>query len=193
MGPLSRPTLPLLWLDTLWIQVSGTLCNIACTHCFVRAGPNVQTHRLMTAAQVTRALDDGVAAGMRSVWYTGGEPFHHPGILALVDLALARAPLGILTNGLLIDDALAGELSVSPEHAEPPTVSCSPDSRAAAFKIDGLTITAIVTPQPFEAPAGVRTEKAKTAQSKDLYVLMQGDGELKAKARPIADALAPRF
>jgi MoaA/NifB/PqqE/SkfB family radical SAM enzyme len=102
--------LPLLWLDTLWIQVSGTLCNIACTHCFVSAGPNVQTHRLMTAAQVTRALDDGVAAGMRSVWYTGGEPFQHPGILELADLALERAPLGILTNGMLIDDALAAAL-----------------------------------------------------------------------------------
>ena len=51
---VSRPTLPLLWLDTLWVQVSGTLCNIACTHCFVSAGPNVQTHKLMTAGQVTR-------------------------------------------------------------------------------------------------------------------------------------------
>lgn len=90
-------------------------------------------------------------------------------------------------------DALAGELSVSPDFAIPPTVTCSPDSRSAAFKIDGLTITAIVTPQSFEAPARARTEKAKTAKGQDLYVFTQGDGEQKDKVRPIADALAPRF
>ncbi|NKE55887.1 hypothetical protein FXN61_03220 [Lentzea sp. PSKA42] len=88
-------------------------------------------------------------------------------------------------------DALAGELSVSPEHAEPPKVTCSPDSRAAAFKIDGLTITAIVTAQPFEAPAGA--EKVKTVGDKDLYVFTQGDGELKGQAKRFADALAPKF
>jgi hypothetical protein len=88
-------------------------------------------------------------------------------------------------------DALAGELSVSPGYAIPPTVTCSPDSRSAAFKIDGLTITAIVTPQEFEAPAGA--EKLKTAKGQDLYVFTQGDGELKGKVRPVAAALAPRF
>jgi hypothetical protein len=88
-------------------------------------------------------------------------------------------------------DALASELSVSPVHAIPPTVTCSPDSRSAAFKIDGLTITAIVTPQDFEAPAGA--EKLKTAKGQDLYVFTQGDGELKGKVRPVAAALAPRF
>ncbi|GGU69347.1 hypothetical protein [Lentzea flava] len=88
-------------------------------------------------------------------------------------------------------DALAGELSVSPEHAQPPTVTCSPDSRSAAFKIDGLTITAIVTQKAFEAPAGA--EKVRTAKGQDLYVFTQGDGELKGQAKRFADALAPKF
>jgi hypothetical protein len=88
-------------------------------------------------------------------------------------------------------DALASELSVSPDHAVPPTVTCSPDSRSASFKIDGLTITAIVTPQAFEAPSGA--EKLKTAKGQDLYVFTQGDGELKGKVGPVAAALAPRF
>ncbi|WP_434452220.1 hypothetical protein [Lentzea sp. E54] len=88
-------------------------------------------------------------------------------------------------------DALAVELSVPPDFAVPPTRSCSPDSRAAAFKIDGLTITAIVTPQSFDAPAGA--EKARTAQGQDLYVFTEGDGELKGQAKRFADALAPRF
>lgn len=88
-------------------------------------------------------------------------------------------------------DALASELSVSPVDAIPPTVTCPPDSRSAAFKIDGLTITAIVTPQAFDAPVGA--EKLKTPKGQDLYVFTQGDGELKGKVGPVAAALAPRF
>ena len=72
-------------------------------------------------------------------------------------------------------------------------MTCSPDSRSAAFKIDGLTVTAIVTPQAFDPPADAQTEKAKTAKDQDLYVFTQGDGELKGKVKPIATALAPRF
>jgi MoaA/NifB/PqqE/SkfB family radical SAM enzyme len=107
-----RPTLPLLWLDTLWVQVSGTVCNIACKHCFISCGPKVETHRMMTVEQVRTALDDGVAAGMRSVWYTGGEPLLHPALIEIVDLALARTPLGVLTNGMGIDEAMAEALGV---------------------------------------------------------------------------------
>ncbi|WP_330272020.1 hypothetical protein OG205_34105 [Lentzea sp. NBC_00516] len=88
-------------------------------------------------------------------------------------------------------DALADELSVSPDFAVSPTLTCSPDSRSVAYKIGGLTITAIVTPQPFEAPAGA--EKVRTASGQDLYVFTEGDGELKGQAKRFADALAPRF
>ena len=102
-----------------------------------------------------------------------------------------RAVQGCAAVDRELADALASELSVSPEHAEPPELTCSPDSRSAAFKIDGLTITAIVTPQSFEAPAGA--VRVKAASGQDLYVVMQGDGQLKGRAKPIADALAPRF
>ncbi len=105
-----RLTLPLLYLDTLWVQVTGTVCNIACKHCFISCGPKVETHKIMAAEDVVKALDDGASRGMRTVWYTGGEPFVHPEILSLIDAALARAPLGILSNGMLIDTELATEL-----------------------------------------------------------------------------------
>lgn len=102
--------LPLIWLDTLWVQVTGTVCNIACKHCFISCGPKVTTHALMAVDDVVSALDDAVAHGVRSFWFTGGEPFVHPDILDLIDAALARGPLGILTNGMLIDEALAAAL-----------------------------------------------------------------------------------
>ncbi|MGW6443967.1 hypothetical protein [Lentzea sp. NPDC055074] len=88
-------------------------------------------------------------------------------------------------------DALAVELSVSPDFAVAPTQSCTTDSRSAAFKIDGLTITAIVTSGPVDAPPGAA--KLKTEKGQDLYVFTEGDGELKGQAKRFADALAPKF
>ncbi|MFT6142208.1 MAG: MoaA/NifB/PqqE/SkfB family radical SAM enzyme [Myxococcota bacterium] len=102
--------LPFLYLDTLWLQVTGTVCNIACLHCFITCGPKNHTHTMMSLSSVQDALDTGVAEGMRHVWFTGGEPFLHPDILQFIDLALDRGALGILTNGMLIDDALAAAL-----------------------------------------------------------------------------------
>jgi sulfatase maturation enzyme AslB (radical SAM superfamily) len=48
---------------------------------------------------------------MRQVYFTGGEPFLHPQIRELVDLALAVAPLTVVTNGLLLDDGTVAFLA----------------------------------------------------------------------------------
>src|SRR5215469_15348408 len=96
------PELAFRWLDTLWVQVAGTLCNIACRHCFISCGPKALEVPLMSVDQVKGALEQGRQLGMRQIYYTGGEPFMHSEIRALVDLALSIAPLTIVTNGLLL-------------------------------------------------------------------------------------------
>lgn len=128
---MERLELDLLWLDTLWLQVTGTRCNIACRHCFVSCGPKSETHALMTLEQVESALETAEAKGVRAIWFTGGEPFLHPEILELIDRALAVGPLGILTNGMLIDEPMAealGERSRS-----------SPYSLEIRVSLDGAT------------------------------------------------------
>jgi molybdenum cofactor biosynthesis enzyme MoaA len=105
------PLVPFRWLDALWIQVSGTLCNIACRHCFISCGPKANQIPMMTVEEVRRALHEGAASGMRQVYFTGGEPFLHPQIRELVDLALAVAPLTVVTNGLLLDDGTVAFLT----------------------------------------------------------------------------------
>jgi MoaA/NifB/PqqE/SkfB family radical SAM enzyme len=95
-------------LDTIWIQVTGTLCNIACRHCFVNAGPKSTSLPMMTRIEVETALEEAAELGARDAYFTGGEPFLHPEIRSLVDFALERMPLTILTNALLIDEDLAG-------------------------------------------------------------------------------------
>ena len=99
------PAQPLEHLDALWIQVAGTLCNIACTHCFVTSGPGETRHPLMTRDEVRRRVAEGVALGVREFYFTGGEPFMHPEMLEILADTLPHGPATVLTNGLLLTDA----------------------------------------------------------------------------------------
>jgi molybdenum cofactor biosynthesis enzyme MoaA len=96
------PSVPLVALDTLWLQVSGTLCNLQCTHCFISCAPGNHAHGFMDRAQVARALDEAEALGVREYYFTGGEPFLNREIFDMAADALARGPLTILTNGVLL-------------------------------------------------------------------------------------------
>ncbi|HUS66787.1 MAG TPA: radical SAM protein [Kofleriaceae bacterium] len=102
------PELPLSALDTVWFQLTGTLCNIACRHCFITCGPREERVPMMSVEHVRRVLDEAEALGVRDYYFTGGEPMLHPEFWPLVDEALARGPLTVLTNGILIDDEAAG-------------------------------------------------------------------------------------
>lgn len=105
------PEAPLRALDTLWLQVGGTLCNLACTHCFVSCSPSNHTHAMMPLAQVLPYLDEAAALGVKEYYLTGGEPFLNPEIEPIVEAALARGPVTVLTNGLLLDEELCVRLA----------------------------------------------------------------------------------
>jgi sulfatase maturation enzyme AslB (radical SAM superfamily) len=96
------PSVPLVALDTLWLQVAGTLCNLRCTHCFISCSPENHAHEMMDRATVARFLDEAAALGVREYYFTGGEPFLNREILEMTGDALARGPVSILTNGVLL-------------------------------------------------------------------------------------------
>jgi MoaA/NifB/PqqE/SkfB family radical SAM enzyme len=98
------PEVRLESLDTLWLQLTGTLCNIACRHCFITCGPHEDRVPMMESSAVHRLLDEAEALGVREFYFTGGEPMMHPDFFALCEATLARGPLTVLTNGLLVDD-----------------------------------------------------------------------------------------
>jgi MoaA/NifB/PqqE/SkfB family radical SAM enzyme len=108
--PSPGPELRFLGLDVLWLQVTGTVCNIACRHCFISCGPKNDSHPFMTREHVLGLLDEAEGLGVKEYYFTGGEPFLHPDILELCEATLAQGPLSILTNALKIDGALAGAL-----------------------------------------------------------------------------------
>jgi uncharacterized Fe-S cluster-containing radical SAM superfamily protein len=99
---MSVPEVRLDSLDTLWFQVGGTLCNLACKHCLVSSSPTNRTHEMMTLEQVRAHLDDAVALGVREYYFTGGEPFLNPEMEQILEATLALGPATVLTNGLLI-------------------------------------------------------------------------------------------
>ncbi len=98
----SFPSAPLVALDTLWLQVAGTLCNLSCTHCFISCSPGNHAHEMMDRTTVARFLDEAEALGVREYYFTGGEPFLNREIFDLAADALERGPLSILTNGVLL-------------------------------------------------------------------------------------------
>jgi len=99
----SAPRVSLGSLDTLWFQVGGTVCNLACTHCFVSCSPTNHTHEMMSLAQIIPFLEEGASLGVKEYYFTGGEPFLNPEMEAILEKTLEFGPANVLTNGLLLD------------------------------------------------------------------------------------------
>ncbi|MBI3107970.1 MAG: radical SAM protein [Candidatus Rokubacteria bacterium] len=102
----SAPSVAFSGLDVLWIQLTGTWCNLACTHCLNASGPRDPWLKPLDATIVRQAIDEGEALGAREIYLTGGEPFLHPEVLPLLERALAAAPTTVLTNGTTITPAV---------------------------------------------------------------------------------------
>ncbi len=96
------PLAPLYALDTLWLQVAGTLCNLECTHCFISSSPTNHAFEMMSLEEVRRYLAEAASLGFKEYYFTGGEPFLHREILEILEAALGQGPVSVLTNGLLI-------------------------------------------------------------------------------------------
>ena len=99
---MAAPEAPICWLDTLWLQVAGTVCNLRCTHCFISCAPDNHSHGMMTLDDVRRRVAEGARLGVREYYFTGGEPFMHRDLLAMIEETLGAGPVTVLTNGLFL-------------------------------------------------------------------------------------------
>ncbi|HEY8667425.1 MAG TPA: radical SAM protein [Tepidisphaeraceae bacterium] len=101
------PTVSLDSLDNLWFQVTGTLCNLTCTHCFISCSPDNRAFGFLNFDAVIAALEESRPLGVKEYYFTGGEPFMHPRLLDMLEHTLAIGPATVLTNGTLLrDDAI---------------------------------------------------------------------------------------
>jgi sulfatase maturation enzyme AslB (radical SAM superfamily) len=98
------PEVALLHLDELWFQVTGTLCNLTCRHCFISCSPHNHSFGFLSFDAVARALEESVALGVKEYYFTGGEPFLHPDMVAILERTLQFGPATVLTNGTVLKD-----------------------------------------------------------------------------------------
>ena len=75
------------------------------------SGPKEPWLKPLRAEVARAAIREAEELGVKEIYFTGGEPFLHGDILALLALALQTAPTTVLTNGTLIDTAMAVELA----------------------------------------------------------------------------------
>ncbi|MCS6915881.1 MAG: radical SAM protein [Myxococcales bacterium] len=99
---------PFQGLDTLWLQLTGTLCNLACRHCFISCGPHDDRVPVMSLSRIEALLAEAEELGVKEYYLTGGEPMLHPAFFDVLERVLKQGPTTVLTNGLLIDEVAAG-------------------------------------------------------------------------------------
>ncbi len=99
---LPLPQVHLSALDQLWFQVSGTVCNLRCRHCFISCAPDNHSFWFMDRSQVRAALADSRTLGVKEYYFTGGEPFMHREMLGILEDTLAIGPATVLTNATLL-------------------------------------------------------------------------------------------
>jgi predicted phosphodiesterase len=89
-------------LETLWFN-TGTLCNLACTGCYIESSPRNDRLAYLSLDECRRLLDEARDADLplREIGFTGGEPFMNPDIIAMLEIALGRGYRTlVLTNAM---------------------------------------------------------------------------------------------
>lgn len=98
------PLVPFSHLDELWFQVTGTLCNLQCRHCFISSSPHNHAFGFLSVETIRAYLRQAVALGVKEYYFTGGEPFLHPEMTAILEMTLTYGPATVLTNGTVLRD-----------------------------------------------------------------------------------------
>lgn len=131
LEPSHAPRVALAALDQLWFQVSGTVCNLRCGHCFISCSPENHSFWFMTRDEVRAALDASIRMGVKEYYFTGGEPFMNHDMIGILEDALALGPATVLTNATLLPQRTVDELArVS---------AASPYSLELRVSLDGVT------------------------------------------------------
>lgn len=97
-----RATVATAGLSTLWVN-TGTLCNIACTRCYIESSPKNDALVYLNAEEVAAALDEATELDqpLEEVGFTGGEPFLNRDLPAMLREVLRRGFSAlVLTNAM---------------------------------------------------------------------------------------------
>ena len=104
------PAVELNGLDELWFQVSGTLCNLECSHCFISCSPQNHNFGFLSLEKVREVLAESVQHGVKEYYFTGGEPFLNKEMVSILETTLQFGPATVLTNGTVMKPEWAARL-----------------------------------------------------------------------------------
>ena len=104
------PSVPLASLDQLWFQVSGTVCNLRCRHCFISCSPDNHSFWFMSREMVKSTLEESVGMDVQEYYFTGGEPFMNNEMEGIIEDTLQYGPATVLTNATLFTPRRVGTL-----------------------------------------------------------------------------------
>ncbi len=125
-----RASVALTRLKTLWFN-TGTLCNLACTNCYIESSPRNDRLVYLTAAEVATYLDEieHDRLGTHEIGFTGGEPFMNPEVLDMLADVLERGFKSlVLTNAMRpMMKCADGLLRLREAHGERLTIRVSID------------------------------------------------------------------
>lgn len=107
------PVVQLRHLDDLWFQITGTVCNLTCRHCFISCSPHNHSFGYLSLEQVERHLAESVALGVKEYYFTGGEPFLHQDMVTILERTLDFGPATVLTNATVLKDEWLQRLAIA--------------------------------------------------------------------------------
>ena len=87
---------------TLWFN-TGTLCNIACSNCYIESSPKNDRLVYLSLADVVEFLDEleQLSGKTCEIGFTGGEPFLNPDFLKMLEECQRRdLSIMVLTNAM---------------------------------------------------------------------------------------------
>ncbi len=85
----------------LWIYTNFD-CNLRCSYCVAESTPRAPRNAI-GLENSQRLVDEAVALGFKELFFTGGEPFIHDDIYAMLAYASARLKTTVLTNAMLLN------------------------------------------------------------------------------------------
>jgi len=86
-------------------------CNLSCTHCYSRSGPDRQTKGELTTPEALALIDDIAGMGVPLILFSGGEPLLRHDIWELAGHAAERGiKTALSTNGTLITAEVAEKI-----------------------------------------------------------------------------------
>ena len=98
----TRARVALKNLEVLWLN-TGTVCNIACATCYIESSPKNDRLAYLAADEAAAYFDEIAEARLpvRTIGFTGGEPFMNRDCMSMIEDALGRGFHAlVLTNAM---------------------------------------------------------------------------------------------